>query len=143
MTDRILIVGTGLIGGSVGLGLRRAGAGRLGGYDADAARAEEAGAAGAVDEVVTDLEAGMAAADVVVVATPVAHILEVVEVAASHARPGVVVTDVGSTKATIVREAERLLGADRAFVGGHPMAGTEGRGSRRPAPSCSRARCGS
>lgn len=128
MSERILIVGTGLIGGSIGLGLRRTGTGYVVGYDADASKAGEARRTGALDEVARELGPATAEADVVVVATPVGHILEVVEIASAHARAGAVVTDVGSTKATIVDEAERLLGPDRAFVGGHPMAGTEGEG---------------
>ncbi|MGH7860177.1 MAG: prephenate dehydrogenase/arogenate dehydrogenase family protein [Candidatus Binatia bacterium] len=129
MGERVLIVGTGLIGGSVGLALRRADPGYVRvGFDADPARAREAVAAGALDEAATRLASALGTADVVFVATPVGQILDVVEAAAAHTRIGTVVTDVGSTKATIVRRAEELLGEGRHFVGGHPMAGTEGEG---------------
>lgn len=128
MTDRILIVGTGLIGGSIGLGLRRAGGGHVVGYDADPFKAEQAVGCGALDEVARDLSVGMAEGDIIVVATPVGQILDVVKAASKGARAGAIVTDVGSTKATIVRGAERLLGPERPFVGGHPMAGSEGEG---------------
>lgn len=130
----MLIVGTGLIGGSIGLGLRKAGDTTVVGFDASARNAEEGLAAGALDEVAPDLEEAAAQADIVIVATPVGEILASVERIASSARDGVVVTDVGSTKATIVTEAERMLGPRRSFVGGHPMAGTEGEGivSARP-----------
>jgi prephenate dehydrogenase len=128
MSKRVLIVGTGLIGGSIGLGLRKAGGTTVVGTDASAANADAALAAGALDEVASDVASGAADADVIVVATPVGAILATVERVATTAKPGVVVTDVGSTKATIVTEAERLLGEKRSFVGGHPMAGTEGEG---------------
>jgi prephenate dehydrogenase len=134
MNKRVLIVGTGLIGGSIGLALRKAGGTTVVGVDASESNAEAALAAGALDEVASDLAAGAADADIIVVATPVGEILSTVEQLARSAKPGVVVTDVGSTKATIVMEAERLLGEGRSFVGGHPMAGTEGEGvaSARP-----------
>jgi prephenate dehydrogenase len=128
MSKRVLIVGTGLIGGSIGLGLRKAGGTIVVGTDASPSNAEAALAAGALDEVAPDVESGAADADVIVVATPVGEILSTVARIAASARPGVVVTDVGSTKSTIVAEAERLLGEGRSFVGGHPMAGTEGEG---------------
>jgi prephenate dehydrogenase len=128
MPERILIVGTGLVGGSVGLALRTVSDAYVIGVDADAANAERAKEAGAVDEVVPSAPDGAAEADVVLVATPVGEILAAVRGVAASARPGTVVTDVGSTKGTIVTEAETLLGRSRPFVGGHPMAGTEGEG---------------
>ncbi len=132
MTVKILIVGTGLIGGSIGLALKRTvkaeGATTVIGYDASRATAEAACAGGAIDAVATDLASGAADADLIIVATPVGEVLPTVEQIASTARPGVVVTDVGSTKAAIVSTAEALLGPGRSFVGGHPMAGTEGEG---------------
>jgi prephenate dehydrogenase len=121
-------VGTGLIGGSIGLGLRKAGGSTIVGFDASVGNAEAALAAGAVDEVSPDLLSGAATADVIVVAVPVGEVLSTIERIAAVAKPGVVVTDVGSTKATIVAAAEELLGDGRSFVGGHPMAGTEGEG---------------
>jgi prephenate dehydrogenase len=138
MSKRVLIVGTGLIGGSIGLALRRegsaglppskAGATTVVGIDASAANAAAALAAGALDEVADDLGRGASDADVIVVATPVGEILPTVERLAAHAKSGAIVTDVGSTKATICAEAERLLGSQCSFIGGHPMAGTEGEG---------------
>jgi len=128
MTERILVVGTGLIGGSLGLALRRTGAGHVVGFDADPATAGRALDAGALDEVTADVATGSENADVVILAAPVGEILRAASEVASRARPGTVVTDVGSTKETIVAQAERLLGSDRPFVGGHPMAGTEGEG---------------
>ncbi|MGH2760040.1 MAG: prephenate dehydrogenase/arogenate dehydrogenase family protein [Actinomycetota bacterium] len=134
MGERILLIGTGLIGGSIGLGLKRSGNVRVRGFDADDNNAEAALEVGAVDEVAPDIRRGVDGADVVVVATPVGEILPTIERVASHVSPATLVTDVGSTKSGIVTEAERLLGAEGAFVGGHPMAGTEGEGIRSARP---------
>ncbi len=134
MTQRVLVVGTGLMGGSIGLALRKAGDVHVTGVDASAEHAQDALAAGALDEIGTDLSSAASDADVIVVATPLGEILSTVSAVAQVARDGAVVTDIGSTKGTIVSEAERILGTSRAFVGGHPMAGTEGEGiaSARP-----------
>lgn len=133
MTESVLIIGTGLIGGSIGLSLRKEGT-FVRGYDATAEHADLARDAGAIDDAARDIASAAEQSEVVVIATPVGEILPTIEELASCAKPGTIVTDVGSTKATIVREAERLLGPRRPFVGGHPMAGTEGEGisSARP-----------
>jgi len=128
MTERVLIVGTGLIGGSVGLALRRRGDVHVVGFDTDAANADRARDVGAVDEIAADPGLGSQHADVVVVATPVGEVLGAVDAIARAAPAGTLVTDVGSTKGTIVAQAETLLGPERPFVGGHPMAGTDGEG---------------
>lgn len=126
--ERVLLVGTGLIGGSIGLALREARAAHVAGFDASTRAAERAKQVGAVDEVATSLEAACSDATSVVVCTPVGQIAGSIAEIAASAREGTLVTDVGSTKASIVREAERILGPARPFVGGHPMAGTEREG---------------
>lgn len=98
------------------------------GYDADARNANAAMELGALDEVARDLAEGAGRSDVVIVATPVGEIVNTVGHLADSIAAGTVVTDVGSTKSSIVAGAERILGEDRPFVGGHPMAGTEGEG---------------
>lgn len=117
------LVGTGLVGGSLGLALRRAGI-TVRGYDRDPARTARAVELGAVDEAVGSLREAAADADIVFVAVPVGAIAGAV-VAALDAG-GRVVTDVGSVKAPVVAavEAERPELATR-YVGGHPMAGSE------------------
>jgi prephenate dehydrogenase len=134
VSQRVVVVGTGLIGGSVGLGLRKAGGFTVVGYDAEPGRAERAQALGAVDEATDDLARATRNADLVVVATPVADVLSAIADLAGVLESGTVVTDVGSTKGAIVSEAERLLGDDSLFVGGHPMAGTEGEGISSASP---------
>ncbi len=118
----VAIVGIGLIGGSLGMALkRRRLARRVIGIGRSRERLDLARALGAVDEIETDLAAGVEGADVVVLCTTVGHILESLPAVLAAARPGAVVTDVGSTKGMIVARAG---GAPR-FVGGHPMAGSE------------------
>jgi prephenate dehydrogenase len=127
VTTNVLVVGTGLIGGSVGLALRAAGY-RVTGYDSSSSVASQALDEGAIDEAAGSLDEGVAANEIVLIATPVGEVLPTLERVADRAADGTIVTDVGSTKARIVEEAERLLGPSRPFVGGHPMAGTEGEG---------------
>ena len=112
--SRAAIIGTGLIGGSIGLGLRRLGW-HVTGRDDDHARAERAVAFGALDAVGTDPDA-----DVIFIATPVGVIADE---AAQLVSSTTVVTDVGSVKAPIVRAVDHPR-----FVGGHPMAGSEQEG---------------
>ena len=111
---RALIVGTGLIGGSIGLALR-AQDWHVTGRDVDESRAARALELGALDDVGDDAEA-----DITFVATPVGSIAG--EARAALAGPGVV-TDVGGVKAPIVDAV-----SDPRFVGGHPMAGSEQEG---------------
>ncbi|HEX2272682.1 MAG TPA: prephenate dehydrogenase/arogenate dehydrogenase family protein, partial [Acidimicrobiales bacterium] len=111
---RAAVVGTGLIGGSIGLALRARGW-HVTGRDADPARAARALERGALDAVGTDTEA-----EITFVATPVGAVAEAARGALAH---GGVVTDVGGVKAPIVAD----VGHPR-FVGGHPMAGAEQEG---------------
>ena len=120
---RVGLIGTGLVGGSIGLALRRAGV-EVHGFDHDAGRLEAALAAGAIDAAATSISAVSADADVVVVAVPVGHLAATV-VAALDAG-STAVTDVGSVKAPVVADVQAAR-PDLAprFVGGHPMAGSE------------------
>ncbi len=121
--SRVTVLGTGLIGGSVGLAARARGH-QVCGYDPNAERLARAGEVGALDEAAPDLASAVTGADLVVIAVPVGRAAQVV-VAALDASAAVV-TDVGSVKAAVVSavEAARPDAAAR-FVGGHPMAGSE------------------
>ncbi len=126
---RVALLGTGLIGGSIGLALRRLeGIESISCFDRDASAAAAAVERGAADRAAASAEAAVAGADVVFVATPVSSIAAVVREAALALADGVVVTDVGSTKSRVVIEVERSLPEGATFVGGHPMAGTEEEG---------------
>lgn len=87
----------------------------------------EALSIGAVHRGTLDL-AEAATADVVVVATPVNAIVDTIRRLAVYLRPGMVVTDVGSTKSVICKAASEVLPPDVTFIGGHPMAGSERQG---------------
>ncbi|MDQ1508465.1 MAG: prephenate dehydrogenase [Actinomycetota bacterium] len=120
---RIAIVGTGLIGGSVGLALGARGY-DVAGFDHDEARLARAKELGAITEAAASLDAAVAGAELVVVAVPVGAIANAV-VAALDAGAAAV-TDVGSVKKSVVADVERQRPeASARFVGGHPMAGSE------------------
>jgi prephenate dehydrogenase len=119
----VALLGTGLIGGSIGLALSKAGV-AVTGFDADADRARRARDLGALGAVASTVEDAVAGVDVVIVAVPVSRIAPLVVQALDAGAP--VVTDVGSVKAAVV-DAVAAARPDAAarFVGGHPMAGSE------------------
>jgi len=119
-------VGVGLIGGSFGLALKRAGfAGRIVGVSSPAT-VEAALARGAIDEALPLAEAA-GQADLIYLAQPIGRILDTLRRLDPLVRPDALVTDAGSTKREIVIAAAAHLTRCR-FLGGHPMAGKEKRG---------------
>ena len=124
--DTVAIIGVGLIGGSVGLALRERGlARRVVGIGRRPESLEIARRRGALDEAATELAAGVAAAELIVVCTPVGRIVEHVRQASRHCRAGALITDAGSTKAEIVQALGGSLERGVRFVGSHPLAGSE------------------
>jgi prephenate dehydrogenase len=125
---RVAVLGTGLIGGSFALALRKlAPTTRIVGWDrADVL--ERARARGAIDEGLTELPAALRDADLVYLALPIVRAIELLSEIARHARPGALVTDASSTKVAICRAAETCFGSSVHFLGGHPMAGKEASG---------------
>jgi len=128
--ETVAIVGVGLIGGSIGLALRQRNlARRVLGIGRRVSSLRQATKCGAVTETSTDLERAVADADLIVVCTPVADIVAHVLRVADACPATALITDVGSTKAEIVRQLDRALlkkGESRAtFVGSHPLAGSE------------------
>jgi len=124
---QITIVGTGLIGGSLGLALHQYGfEGTIVGCDRRAVL-ESAQQRGAIDRADANLERAIERSDVIVLATPVGCILSHLEAIAPLAPPETLITDTGSTKEQIVERARMLLGAAAAerVLPGHPMAGKE------------------
>ncbi len=117
------IVGLGLIGGSLGLDLRRRGY-RVLGVSRKAATCDRAVARGAADQASVELSS-LAPADVIILCTPLNVLGKTVEQLRPHLKPETVLTDVGSVKGPIVQEIEPLW---PNFVGGHPMAGTTEQG---------------
>jgi prephenate dehydrogenase len=117
----------GLIGGSFGLALKRAGfSGRIVGVSRGPTL-DTARQMGVIDEGWTyeELDRALDGADLVLLCTPIKHILGFLEEIGRHAPTGALITDAGSTKRRIVEQAAQVLPAGLHFVGGHPMAGSE------------------
>jgi prephenate dehydrogenase len=128
MIERIAILGTGLLGTSAGLALRKAGfRGAITGWNRSPEQPQTALAMGALDSIATDPIAAARESQVVLLATPVYAVLDWMERLAVVLGPQHLVTDVGSTKAQITASADRLFNSPEraAFLPGHPMAGKE------------------
>jgi prephenate dehydrogenase len=124
--ESVAIFGVGLIGGSFALALRKAGfKGRVTGVSSPGTIAR-AISLGIVDAGQPSAQAA-ADADLIFLAQPIGAILKTITAIGGSVREGALVTDAGSTKASIVSAAEEYL-AGRIFIGGHPMAGKEARG---------------
>jgi prephenate dehydrogenase len=123
---QVAIIGVGLIGGSLGMILRRkALADRVVGVGRRAENLETAVALGAVDRYVADPQEGVRGADLVVLATPVDTYERHLHDWAHCLTPGTIVSDVGSVKGTLVERSEAAMPAGVHFVGAHPIAGKE------------------
>ena len=124
--QRIAIVGFGLIGSSLGRAIKQHGlAGTLIAIDRDPAARAEIETLGLADEVTGDLVAGVADADLVILATPVSTYAEIGQAMAPALKPGAIVSDVGSVKQVVLRDLAPVLPAHVHLVPGHPIAGTE------------------
>jgi len=123
--NKISIVGVGLIGGSLGLALKEKNPNfKITGIDKPEI-IKKAIARGAIDEGTINLEEGVKEANIIIIATPVKTILNLLTQIDPFLKKGCIVTDVGSTKRQIVKRADKVLSKDIFFIGGHPMAGSE------------------
>lgn len=136
MTRTIAILGTGLIGTSLGLALGTAdpettplGRSRVIGYDQDRHQLRTARGRLALDGEARSAAEAVKEADIVIIATPVQAVANTMREIAPHLRYRALVTDVGSTKSAVMRWARELLPTSVSFVGGHPMAGREAAGA--------------
>ncbi|MGQ0645517.1 MAG: prephenate dehydrogenase [Elusimicrobiota bacterium] len=127
---KVAIIGVGLMGGSLGLALRRK-TWRVVGVGRNPARLKKAKSLGIVQEISGDLRRGVEDASVVVLCAPVDRIAPLARIIRPHLRRDCLVMDVGSVKAAIVRDLEDAFGDPRGpqFVGVHPMAGSEKSGA--------------
>ncbi len=122
----IAIVGTGLIGTSLALAIKSSNLQvEIVGTDYDSTARSGAQKSGAFKKVEARLSSAIREADVVVFATPIMAMREMMESAAHDFQEGCVVTDVGSSKKAVMQWAEEVLPKHVSFVGGHPMAGKE------------------
>src|SRR5919197_869708 len=122
MVRRLAVVGTGLIGASVGLAARRVGVEEVRGWDLDGEALAVAGERGAVQPA-SSLEDAVDGAELAVVAAPVASLPAEVANVLEASQQVTTVTDVGSTKGPVARAV-----GDPRFIGGHPVCGSEARG---------------
>jgi prephenate dehydrogenase len=128
----VAIIGLGLIGGSLGLALKQHHQAsvtrryRVIGYDQSQARCGQAKQRGAIDQVSTSLAEVARQAEVILLATPVLAIRQVLGDLAPLLREGTLLSDTASTKTQVMRWAAELLPPSVRFIGGHPMAGSTG-----------------
>ena len=117
----------GLIGGSVALALKKAGsAANIVGVGREEKSLQTALDLGVIDSAETDIGNAMNAADVALIAAPVAQTKAILQSIQPHLNASIVITDAGSTKGDVLAVAREVLGAQfNQFVGGHPIAGAE------------------
>ncbi len=124
----ITIIGTGLLGGSIGLGLRQAGhRGRIVGVGRRQVTLDTAVKRGCMDAGVVDVAQAASAGGLIILATPLGLFPDLLRQIATTAPSDTIITDVGSTKSWVCQQAQELLSPALAgrFVGSHPMAGGE------------------
>lgn len=127
--QHVTIIGVGLLGGSAGLAIRAHDPNvRIAGVGRRQSSLDAALAAGTIDTAHLDAGEVVGRSDLVILATPVGAFEGHLRAIQPHLKSGTIVTDVGSTKAAVVRTAERIIGKGGGFVGSHPMAGSEHKG---------------
>lgn len=125
----VVIVGVGLLGGSLALALRGSGrVSRIVGVGRLTERLKTARTKGLIDDFSTDVAEVVPQADIVVFCTPVRKIADGVIAAAKHCRPGTLITDVGSVKGPLCKAVAGKLPDGVTFIGSHPLAGSEKQG---------------
>jgi len=126
MFNKITVIGVGLIGGSIGLAVKRCAlAKEIVGVVRRECSGKKALKYKAVDRTTLALEDGIRGADLIIIATPVGKIVDVAKDIIKHAKNEAILIDVGSTKGKVVKEIEKIAPPNIKFVGTHPMAGSE------------------
>ena len=125
--NKVLVIGLGLIGGSLAKSLREQRAcANVVGFDRDQREMKEGLRLGVIDSMAENLAEEVSSADLVVLAVPVKATEAVLEQIKPFLTPSTILTDVGSTKGNVVEAAERVFGRlPVGFVPGHPIAGSE------------------
>ncbi|MED3863676.1 prephenate dehydrogenase [Priestia megaterium] len=130
MKTRVLLIGVGLIGGSLALAMKKHRHVTVVGADIDTNEVQVANQLGIVDYVAEDIKTEAAQADYIVLATPVEYTTAWIhDLSTWKLKETVIVTDVGSTKGEIMKAAEALNKKCISFIGGHPMAGSHTSGA--------------
>jgi prephenate dehydrogenase len=136
LIPRLAVIGVGLIGGSLALALKEAGAvGEVVGCGRGKPNLEKAIELGVIDRYSRDPVEAVRDADVVFLATPVCSLGSVTQSLLPGLKPGAILTDGGSVKGEVVRAVEPLLPENIHFVPGHPIAGTEQSGAEAAFPT--------
>lgn len=124
--NRVTVVGCGLIGASFAMALRDAAASDcILGWDTDASVLDEALEHGVIDDVDRGVSLGHSSSDLIYLAMPVKAIIDFLSKQATTLRDKTLITDAGSTKVEVCLAARKHLPARTAFVGGHPIAGSQ------------------
>ena len=125
-TDELVIIGPGMLGTSIALGLKQRGfTGRITALGRSQATLSQAEQTGAYDAVTDDPAIALGKATLAVVAVPLSGFRNVFAQIAKHASTELVITDVGSTKASVIADAKTELSDLSQVIGAHPMAGSE------------------
>ena len=124
--EKVCIVGLGLIGGSIGLAIKRSNiSNQITGYARSNSTLERAIELGLVDSVKDNLKDAINNSDLVILATPLSTFRELVEEMSPFLKKGCIITDTGSAKLTVIEDLKDILPNGVEFVPGHPIAGTE------------------
>jgi len=124
--EKVCILGLGLIGGSIGLAIKRSNiSNQITGYARSNSTLERAIDLGLVDSVRDNLKDAVNNSDLVILATPLSTFRELVEEMSPFLKKGCIITDTGSAKLTVIEDLKDILPNGVEFVPGHPIAGTE------------------
>ncbi|MCF6411957.1 prephenate dehydrogenase [Pseudalkalibacillus salsuginis] len=125
MERRVLLIGVGLIGGSLALAIKKEHDVRVIGYDPNEENCKLAKSLEVIDDHTSDLQSEAEQADLIILAAPVEETIKLLDNFKDYQfKQNVIITDVGSTKVHIVNKAEQLNDKGVTFIGGHPMAGS-------------------
>ncbi len=125
----ITVIGLGLIGGSLALAIKESSNEfNVTGYDVIIDAMNIAKYRNVIDKIAISYSDAVKDADLIIIATPLSNILNVINEIRNFLKKGVIITDVGSAKENIVKEVHKVLPEEVVFIGGHPMAGSENEG---------------
>jgi len=126
---KIAVIGLGLIGGSLALSLKNVNKDFIiSGYDIKDESMNIAKYRNIIDIIAPSYKEAVSDADLIIIATPISKIVEVINHIKNYLKKGVIITDVGSAKEKIVKRVNEILPEGVFFIGGHPMAGSENEG---------------
>ncbi|KGX91480.1 prephenate dehydrogenase [Pontibacillus marinus] len=125
MSQKVVVIGLGLIGGSISLAIKKEHQAKIVGCDINEEQLKLAQSLLVVDEYELDIHKAVVDADLIIVATPVLQTENILNLLLTcDLKEGAIITDVGSTKENIMENAHRFFHKGVVFIGGHPMAGS-------------------